>query len=263
MQIPTGILTNGIDVFLLVFVRMTGLFVISPIFGRRNIPVYLKIGVSFLTALILINTIKIDKLDYYDNIYQYTFLVFKEFIVGIILGYVSYLIFTAVYIAGQLIDMQIGFGMVNVIDPVSNIQIPITSNFYFIVSILVLLALNGHHIIIRALFESYKYISIGGETFNVSLMNDIVRIFGEVFLLGFKISAPVVAAMLITDIALGVISKSIPQLNVFMVGMPAKIILGILVMVLTMPIFISLIEALVNGMDSQMYQIIKDMVLKK
>lgn len=258
-----GVLLNGIDVFLLVFVRMTGLFVISPIFGRRNIPTYIKAGFAFLTALILINTIKLDKLDFYNNMYEYTFLVFKEFIIGIILGYVSYLIFTAIFIAGQLIDMQVGFGMVNVVDPVSNIQISITSNFYFIISMLVLLAVNGHHIIIKALFDSFKYIPVGGAVFNEVLLNDIVRVFGYVFLVSFKISAPVVAAILITDIALGVISKSIPQLNVFAVGIPAKIILGVLVMVVTVPVFISLIEALVNGMNSDLYRIIKDMVLKK
>jgi flagellar biosynthetic protein FliR len=262
LQIPTGIEVNGIDVFLLVFVRMTGLFVISPIFGRRNIPTYLKIGISLLMALILINTLKTDKIDYVNNIYSYSFLIFKEFIVGIIIGYVSYLIFTSIYLAGQLIDMQIGFGMVNVIDPVSSIQISITSNFYFIISMLVLLAVNGHHMIIKALFDSYKFIPVGEASFNTALLSDIIRIFGDVFVIAFKISAPVVAAILITDIALGIISKSVPQLNVFVVGMPAKIILGILVMVLTMPVFIALIEVMVSGMDSHMYKIIKDMVLK-
>jgi flagellar biosynthetic protein FliR len=258
-----GVLLNGIDVFLLVFVRVTGLFVVSPIFSRRNIPTYLKAGFSLITALILVNTIRVEKLDFYNNIYEYTFLVFKEFIIGIILGYVTYLIFSAIFIAGQLIDMQIGFGMVNVVDPMSNIQISITSNFYYIISMLVLLAVNGHHMIIKALFDSFKYIPIGGAAFNEVLLNDIVRIFGYVFLVSLKISAPVVAAILITDIALGVISKSIPQINVFAVGIPAKIILGVLVMVVTVPIFISLIEMLVNGMHSELYQIIKDMVPKK
>ncbi len=262
LQIPEGIISNGIDVFLLVFVRMTGLFVISPIFGRRNIPSYLKIGVSLLTAMILINTLKVDKLDYQNNIYGYSLLVFKEFIVGIIIGYVSYLIFNAVYLAGQLIDMQIGFGMVNVVDPVSSIQISITSNFYFIISMLVLLAVNGHHMIIKALFDSYKFIPVGGAAFNTAVLYDVIKIFGDVFLVALKISAPIIAAILITDIALGIISKSVPQLNVFVVGMPAKIILGILVMVLTMPVLISLIEFMINGMSSNMYKIIKDMVLK-
>lgn len=259
MQPAAGMLLNGFDAFLLVFVRMTGLFVIAPIFGRRNIPTYFKIGFSFLLAVILVNTISIPELQYYENIYAFALLVFKEFIVGLTLGYVSYLVFTAIYMAGQIIDMQVGFGMVNVLDPVSNIQVPITSNFYFILSMLVFLAFNGHHALIKALFESYNLVPVGTAAFNNNLMNDIIRAFGNIFLIGFKISAPIVAAILISDIALGVISKSVPQLNFFVIGMPLKIALGMVVMILTIPMFISVVDVLINGMNHEMFNFIKDL----
>jgi flagellar biosynthetic protein FliR len=262
LELPIGIVVKGIDAFLLVFVRMTGLFVISPIFGRRNIPAYFKIGFSFLLALIMINIIAIPELDYYNNIYQFVFLILKEFLVGLMLGYISYLLFSSIYIAGQLIDMQIGFGMVNVIDPMSNIQVPITSNFYFIMSMLFFLAMDGHHMLIRALFDSYEYVPLGGASFNHLLMNDIVRIIGNIFLIGFKIAAPITAAILVTDVALGVISKTVPQINVFVVGMPLKIFIGIAVMVVTIPMFVMLLETLVNGMSSEMLNFTKDMGYK-
>lgn len=261
MTIPEGVLQNGIEVFLLIFVRMTGLFVIAPIFGRRNIPSYLKVGFSLMLALILVNTIKVQVPDF-SNIYEYFILVLKEFVVGITLGYVSYMIFSAIYLAGQLIDMQVGFGVVNVIDPLSNIQVPITSTFYFIFCMLVFLICNGHHILIRALFYSYNYIPLGAGVFGKEIVNDIISVFGNIFILSFKISAPVIAAILISDVALGIISKTVPQLNVFMVGMPLKIILGLSVMVLTLPIFISLVETLIKGMDSQMHIFLKDMAPK-
>lgn len=263
MEILLGAVMKAIDVFLLVFVRMTGLFVIAPIFSRRNIPTALKIGFSFLLALILMNTIEVTDLDNYTNLYQYALLIIKEFIVGITIGYVAYLVFIAIYMAGQVIDMQIGFGMVNVIDPMSNIQIPVTSNFYFILSMLLFLLANGHHLLVRALFESYQYIPIGGAVFNNDLMNDVIRAFGNIFFIGFKISAPIVAAILITDVALGVISRTVPQLNVFVVGMPLKILLGIAVMILTIPLFINIVDVLINGMGSEMLNFIKDMGLKK
>lgn len=259
MELPVGILLNGFDAFILIFVRMTGLFVIAPIFGRRNIPIYFKIGFSFMLALILVNTITVPKLDYSNSIYGYTLLVLKEFLVGITIGYVSYLAFTAIYMAGQIIDMQVGFGMVNVLDPVSNIQVPITSNFYFIMSMLVFLSFNGHHALIRALFDSYNIIPIGTAAFNNNLMNDIIHVFGNIFIIGFKISAPVLAAILITDVALGVVSKSVPQLNFFVIGMPLKIFLGLIVIVITIPMFISMVDVIINGMNSEMYNFIKDM----
>ena len=210
--------------------------------------------------MILINTISVSELSYYNNIYIYMALIFKEFIVGLIIGFIAYLVFNAIYIAGQIIDMQIGFGMVNVLDPISNIQVPITSNFYFIISMLVFLIVNGHHVLIKALFDSFKMLPIGSAVFKEQLLTDIFRIFGNIFAIGFKISAPIIAAILITDIALGVISKTVPQLNVFVVGMPLKIGLGLMVMILTIPMFISLVDVLINGMDSDILTVLKDLM---
>ena len=155
MQLPAGLVINGFEVFLLVFVRMTGLFVVAPIFGRRNVPSYFKIGFSFFISLILINTTVLHSVTYSDSIPGYVLLVVKEFLVGLSMGYVAYLSYTAIYIAGELIDMKIGFGVVNVMDPMSNIQVPITSNLYFIASMLILLAMDGHHMLIRALYDSF------------------------------------------------------------------------------------------------------------
>lgn len=259
MDLPLGLMLNSIDVFLLVFVRISGLFVIAPIFGIRNVPTYFKIGFSFMLSLILINVIKVPNLDYYNNFYLYTLLVFKEFIVGITIGYVSYLVFNAIYLAGQLIDMQIGFSMVSVMDPLSNIQIPITANLYFIMCMLIFLMANGHHALIRALFESFTIIPPGSAIFGISLMNDILRVFGDIFLLAFKISAPIIAAILATDVALGVISRAVPQVNVFVLGMPLKIIIGLVVVIITLPVFGSLIRGMIESMNAEMFNFMKSM----
>ena len=89
MQLPVGVLINGIDMFLLVFIRITGLFVVAPIFGRRNIPVYMKIGFSFLLALVMINVVTVQGQYYQQNIYRFAYLTVKEFIVGVTIGYVE------------------------------------------------------------------------------------------------------------------------------------------------------------------------------
>lgn len=254
-------MANSIEVFILIFIRMTGLFVIAPIFSRTNIPRHLKIGFSFMLALILVNTISNQNI-IISNIYEFAALVIREFVVGITLGYVSYTIFTAIYVAGELIDMQIGFGVVNVIDPISNIQVSITSTFYFILCMLIFLLCNGHHVLIRALFSSYEYIPLGQAVFGAGLQSRVLEVFGGIFLIAFKIAAPILAAILITDVALGVISKTVPQLNVFVVGMPLKIFLGLAVLVLTMPLFVSIVETLIRGMDSEMLNFLKNMGLK-
>jgi flagellar biosynthesis protein FliR len=259
LQIPVGMLLNGFDVFILVLVRMTGLFVTAPIFGRRNVPVYLKIGFSFFLAMILVNTLTVPKPEYFNNIYDFALLVLKEFLVGITIGYVSFLVFSAIYLAGQLIDMQTGFSMVSVLDPMSNIQVPVTSNFYFIISMLIFLSINGHHLLIQALFKSYNMIPLGNASFNQNLMSDIIRVFGDIFIIGFKISAPIIAAILITDVALGVISRTMPQLNVFVVGMPLKIILGVLIIYLSIPVFTEVISWMTGRMNTEVFKFMSDM----
>jgi len=259
LTIPAGLLLNGLEVFLLVFVRMTGLFVIAPIFGRRNIPTYLKIGFSFFIALILINTTAITGYDSNLSTIAYVLAVIKEFIVGISIGFIAYLSFTAIYIAGEVIDMQIGFGIVNVLDPVSNIQIPVTSNFYFIISMLILFAMNGHQMIIKALFDSFETLPLAGAVFDASLAEGLINVFSTVFATGFKIAAPIVSAIFLADIALGIVSKMVPQLNIFVIGMPLKILLGIVVLIITIPAFISVMEEVFGASNANMINYVKEL----
>jgi flagellar biosynthesis protein FliR len=259
VNIPLGVVLEGIDVFLLIFVRMTGMFVVAPIFGRRNIPNYFKVGLAFVLSVLLINALPMPKLESYDSIWGYGLLIGKEFLVGITLGFVAYLVYTGIYIAGQLIDMQIGFGMVNVFDPMSNIQVPVTANLYFMISMLIFLMVNGHHMVIKALVESYRFIPVGGAVFHGVMVEDIIRVFSNIFLTGIKIAAPITAAILVVDVALGVISKAVPQINVFVLGMPLKITLGIIVMIITIPVFISFVDVLRDDMNAEMFKFIKDM----
>lgn len=259
MPIPAGILLNGFDVFLLVFVRMTGLFVVAPIFGRRNIPAYMKIGFSFFTALIIINTTAVNTFQNDESILAYTLLVMKEFIVGLSIGFIAYIAFTAIYVAGEIIDMQIGFGVVNVMDPVSNIQVPVTSNIYFIMSMLLLLSMNGHHVIIKALFDSFNTLPLGAAVFDASLADGLMEVFSAVFITGFKIAAPIVASILITDVVLGTVSRMVPQLNVFVIGMPLKIFVGLVIVLITIPMFLAVMETIFKSMDGSMLNYIKEL----
>lgn len=257
MAFPAGLFLNGFDAFLLVLVRMTGLFVVAPIFGRRNLPAYFKVGFSFFMALILVSTMTLQAPAYNESLLAYGLLIMKEFVVGITIGFIAYLVFTAIYIAGEVVDMQIGFGIVNVIDPMSNIQVPITSNLYFIISMLVLLALNGHHMLIKALYDSFNTVPLGAAIFDASLSDLIMGVFTNIFFIGFKIAAPVVAAALITDVALGTISRMVPQLNIFVIGMPLKILVGLAIILVTLPMFIFVLDSIFQLMDGSVLNYIK------
>lgn len=252
------VLVDKFLVLLLVFVRMSSLFVVTPVFGRRELPAYLKIGLAFFCSYILVPLLGDVQVEY-TSILSFAVIAAKEFLVGIIIGYVSFLVFSALYIAGQIIDIQIGFGMVNVLDPTMNTQVPITGNFLYILTTLFFMVIDGHHILISALFKSYSILPINGFEFTEAMVNNMTSIFSDVFALGFKISVPVLAATLLAEVALGILSKTVPQMNVFVVGMPMKIAIGLLAIYVITPIFIKIMTVTFDRMYGYIYLIIRSM----
>ncbi|OGO78429.1 MAG: flagellar biosynthetic protein FliR [Clostridiales bacterium GWB2_37_7] len=252
------ILIDKFVIFFLILVRMSSLFIITPVFGTKNVPSYLKITFAFFCSVILITLMKDVNVEF-TNIYAYAALVAKELAVGLVLGYTSYLVFSALYFAGQIIDTQIGFGLVNVLDPLQDTQVPLTGNFMYIITILFFMLINGHYILLTALFKSYNVIPINSFVFNDVLFYNILNIFFETFAIGFKISIPVLAAALLAEIALGILAKTVPQMNVFVIGMPLKVGVGLLTLLAMMPMFISTMDVTFDKMYSYIYLIIKSM----
>ncbi|MGI6707469.1 MAG: flagellar biosynthetic protein FliR [Clostridia bacterium] len=256
-QVLADIYSN-FPLFLLVFFRMTGLFILSPIFGRRNVPNHLKIGFSFLMAVIMMGTLSADYSVDFINLYGFIFLAIKELLVGLILGYVTNLFFSAFILAGQIMDVQIGFGMAQVFDPQYNTQLPLMGNLMNLVALLVFFALDGHHSLIRILFETYGLIPPGTVMIQTPVYGRLVEIFITTFSMAVKISIPIMAAALLTEAALGTMVRAVPQMNMFVVGIPLKIVLTLLVLLLFIPVYISFL----GGTFDRMFDAIKGVLLR-
>lgn len=241
------------QIFLLVMIRTSGIFIFSPFFSSQNIPNTMKVGLTFSISLLITSILPV--VPTLENV-TLVILIFKELIVGIIIGFISYSFFSAFYVMGQIIDMNIGFGMVNVVDPQNKIQVPLMGNFYYILAFLMLLTTNGHHIIISALVDSYNYIPMGNFKYTEVTMNLLVNTVAKSFEMGVKLSFPIVATIFLTDIVLGIMSKTIPQMNVFVVGMPLKAMLGLLIVLISMPIFYGAINGIFNFIINDIYKFI-------
>lgn len=253
-----SILMDKFTLFLLILVRMGSLFVITPVFGGRNVPSYFKVGLAFFCSLILVTLLKDVTIEFTD-IFSYAAMILKELVIGIILGFSSYLVFSALYLAGQIIDTQIGFGMVNVLDPMHDTQVPLTGNFLYILTLMFFLIMNGHHVLLTALFKSYNVLPVNSFVFNDVLFNNMLNIFYETFAIGFKISIPIIAASLLAEIALGILTKTVPQMNVFVIGMPLKVGVGMVTLFAMIPMFLTTMDAAFNKMYNYLYIIIKSM----
>lgn len=242
-----------LTVFFLLVARLTAFFVTVPFFSYRTIPSQVKIIVPIILAWTMYYTISPDITIAFDG--TYILYVLKEVIVGLSIGLVAYLILSAVQIAGGLIDFQMGFAIANIIDPQTGAQSPIMGQFFNVLTLLVLLATNGHHLLLDGIYYSYQYIAIdqlslhtGDENFAVFLMKMMTTLFA----IAFQMSAPVVAALFLVTLALGIVGKTVPQMNIFVVGFPIKIVAGFIFLIIVMGVMINvmgrLIEVTIYGM---------------
>jgi len=251
-------LEENLLVFLYVLFRCIGFIVVTPVFGRREIPVQTKICMAFLLAILVYPMI--DNTNIETNLSSVLNSVIRETTIGIAMGFTCLLMFSTLYVAGEMIDVQMGFSMVNVIDPQSNSQVPLMGNFFYILALLIFLTVNGHHILISALIRSYEILPIDAALFGQGFLRSLVQTFIQIFVLGIKIAFPVVSMILVVDIALGIIARAVPQMNVFIIGLPGKIAAGMVGMIMVMPTYLIALDLIYNGIFNNLLTLLKGML---
>jgi len=245
-----SIFLNQVFIFLLVLVRITSFFVIVPIFSYRTVPNVFKIGLAFFLAIPAYFTV--DPVPVY-GLSEFFLFAIKEALVGLALGLVAYILFSAIQVAGGFIDFQMGFAMANVIDPQTGVQVPIMGQYLYMFSFLFLLATDGHHLLLDGIFYSYQFIPLDqlslafGDTNTIEL---VAKVFLAMFLIAFQISVPVVGSLFLIDMALGILARTVPQLNIFVVGFPVKILAGF---TLLMVVIGSMIYSVRNLFELMLY----------
>ncbi|GGG12291.1 flagellar biosynthetic protein FliR [Paenibacillus abyssi] len=241
---------QAVPIFLLIFCRITSFFVVAPIFSNRGVPAMFKIGLGFFVTVLVYLVYGINQTVNLDA--GYILFVIREILAGVLLGFVAYLFFTVVQTAGAFIDLQMGFGMANVIDPMTGTSAPLLGNFKFMIVVLLFLTMNGHHYLLMALMKSYDWLPISNELFTRiyegSVSEFLARTFTHTFMLSLQMSAPLVVSMFLTDVGLGFLARTAPQYNVFVIGIPLKILVGFAMLILLLPGFASLIGQLFDQM---------------
>lgn len=249
---------NALPLFLLYFCRISSFFVVSPVFSSKGVPAQFKIGIAFFVSLVVYTAVGSKQVIPLDG--DYVLLIVREILIGLALGFTAYLFFTVFQIAGSFIDMQMGLGIANVIDPMTGAQSPIIGNFKYFVAILLFLSINGHHLLLESIMNSYKWIPLDNRLFSLvqdgSVSDFMVQTFARTFELAFQLSAPLVVSMFLVDVSLGFLAKTAPQFNIFVVGVPIKIIVGFLILLIVIPGFNTLFQGVFNEMFQAMRQLL-------
>ena len=241
---------------ILVFIRIGAILIMAPLFGSRNVPLQLKAGLSLVLAMVIFPVAGFQEV-YLTGIPSLVTAMVGEVLIGVIIGFTARLIFSAVQLAGQLIGFQMGFGIVNVIDPQTSTQFSIVAQFQNIMTLLIFLALDAHYWFILAISSSFELIPPLGFCFTNSLMEAIVSLSCDMFVIAAKVAAPVIAVLLFTSVALGLIARTVPQMNIFIVGFPIKIAIGLLGVGLSLPLLSVMLRNLFRRMGEDIIVLMK------
>ncbi len=242
-----GILSNA-DYFILVLFRVAGLVIPSPIFGRVNIPTMVKVCFSAALTLFFFAVCPPASAISYNTLIGFALACALEVMIGVVLAFVTNLFFTLTYTGGHLIDMQIGFGIVNVYDPQNNTQVPMVGNLMNIILLIVFWGVDGHHKLLNIIYRTFEALPPG----NIKLSGDIgllaVELFAKAFMLGVMVALPVIASGLILEIGFGVLMRTVPQLHMFVIGIPLKLLIGMILLLITLPVFVTFSDRIFTDM---------------
>lgn len=241
-------LLPDISILLLIIARVSAFFVSVPLFSYRTIPQQVRIVLAVVLAWMMYYTFNMEPFEFNGD---YLLLILKEVIVGLMLGLAATIVMSAIQIAGGFIDFQMGFAMANIIDPQTGAQSPLMGQFLNFLALLLLLAINGHHLILDGIYYSYQFIAM--DQFFPNFGDEatalfIIKMFVSVFAIAFQMSAPIVATLFLVTLALGITGKTVPQMNIFVIGFPIKIAVGFLVLIVTMGVLIGVMKELIELM---------------
>lgn len=243
-------------VFLLVLIRFTGLIVAAPVLGSNNFPVIARIGLSGLFAIAITPTVPALDTPLPDDFIAFAALGAGELAIGLMVGFVMTIAFAAIQVGGQVLDMQTGFGLMNIFNPALETQVPIFGFFLFLVAAMYLLITDGHAMMIRALASTYTQIPLGGFVAKPQLLFEVSTWGRVMFIDGFLIAAPVAGALMLAYVTMGLLGRLIPQIHLFVIGFPITIALGLMVVALSLSAYIHLLD----GMFFRMFRDVGTMV---
>lgn len=222
-----------LEYFILILIRISCFVSVAPFFGMSNTPARVKIGLAFFVSLILFQILPREEPGY-TGIVGYSIIVMKEGITGLLIGFAAYICNSIILLAGNLIDINIGFAMAMEYNPQMRTQVSVSANLYYYFVLLLLVATDMHHYILRALVDSYQLIPINGQIFQWDyMMQGMLTYAVDSFVIAFRIILPVFACIMILNCILGIMAKVSPQMNMFAVGMQLKVLAGLVIMFLT------------------------------
>ena len=216
---------NTIFPFIWILLRTAGVLITAPVFGTKYVPAMVKVTISLALGYMLYPVVPAATAP--DSAASFILCAASEILLGLVIGFCGTIIMAAIETAGHIADIEIGFGMANVVDPQYGQPSPILGIFKYLLILLLFLGLDGHHLFIKALYQSFELVPVGAAYIPRAWTQVGLSAAAGMFKTAILLSCPVWASALIVDFALGAIARTVPQMNLFVIGMPIKTLVGL------------------------------------
>jgi flagellar biosynthesis protein FliR len=246
--------------FAVVLMRVTGIMLCAPFFSNQSIPAQIRVVFALVTTLVLAPMLPLKAIPDGFQLGDVAPLFFSEVMFGVILGLAASLVFAGIQFAGQVISLQLGFSLIHLIDPQSNVESTVFSFLENYIALLFFLLVNGHHWFLLAINESFHSLPVGGIQLHGSLVQGMVHLSSEILTIGMRIAGPVIAVSLITDVVMGVLGRAAPQVNILIIGMPAKLMVGFGCLSLSFYFMPRLFESIFSSLHKTVFSLIHMMI---
>ncbi len=240
------------ETLLLVFFRLEGMLTVAPVVGHRSIPIPHRAGLALLVALLLTPIVGPAPRASADGALALTLAVAGELFVGLVIGFVAALVVAAVQGAAELIAFQMGLGIAAAYDPAMGQQASVLTRFHEVVALLLFLTLNGHHVLLRAVSVSFERIQPGAALAHAQVAAGVVALGGKLLRSGLELAAPVVGVLFVVNVAMALLARVAPQMNVFAVGAPVTIAIGLFGLVESFPQFLGVVTRLTGDINGDL-----------
>lgn len=249
---------SQVSVFFLVFLRALAFMMAGPLLAFRGVPPFLKMGFSLALAVVIYPVITLDtQPSLPEGVWGYGLAVISETALGLLLGTAVTIVLNSIRMAGQMIDLQIGYSMASIIDPASGTQNTLLSQYLYLLALIFWLLIDGHYTLIQALSQSYQIVPLNAASFNNSVSMVLLKIFSGAFTIALQVSAPILAVLLISDLTLGFLARTTPQINVFLTGFPIKIAVGLLTLSLLIPLLGTVLRSIFSIIERDLYTLMR------
>jgi flagellar biosynthesis protein FliR len=242
-----GLSFPDVQKFILIFVRLATILAITPFYGEKGVPMQLKLGLALILAIAVSPLVTDDVPLEIDSLFGFGVAFLQSLIAGLIIGFIPLLLFAGVQFGGELSGFQMGFGITSVLDPLSQVRMSLIAQFEYIIAFLIFITINGHLYLLKGIVYSFQVVPLIGASFPEIFAVSFIEMTKQLFIIGLKIAAPIMVAIIVTNIGLGILGRTMPQMNIFIVGFPLQIGIGLITLGMSVPVFAFVFEKLFHN----------------